>query len=215
MPPAPAPKDRFARPRRPHRAPITECLNCGESVTGRFCAACGQETHDQSVALGTLASELAGEVASFDSKLARTVLPLLFRPGFLTNEFIRGRRVRYLSPLKMYLVISALFFFVLAQQSAVKRMKLIKVNPGAAATSVQKDALTQASQEVDKSLAQAKTAQDRARLMAAQAKINAVLHPALPAAPSAKSANNLRITVARRDFNPLALPKTVELYDAH
>lgn len=200
----------ITRPRR-HRPPITHCLNCGALVAGRYCPDCGQETHDQSVALGTLASELASEALSLDSKVARTVLPLLFRPGFLTNEFNRGRRVRYLSPLKMYLVISALFFFVLAQQSAVKRLNLIQVSPDKAATRVQADALARAFQEVNTSPANAKTPSDRARLQAAQSKIKA----ALPPAPPAKPAQGLRLNLGSGDVNPHVLPKTVAAYDAH
>lgn len=213
-PPAHAPRDRFARPRRAHRVPITECLNCNAQVTGRYCQACGQETHDQSVALGTLATELASEVASFDSKLARTALPLLSRPGFLTNEFNRGRRVRYLSPLKMYLVISALFFFVLAQQNAVKRMNLITVDPGAAVSSAQKDVLTQEAQAMNKSVAEAKTAQDKAQLLAAQAKIQKALNRFSPATPRAQPAKGLKVSLGPNNVDVDTLPKTVALYDA-
>src|SRR5262245_51891783 len=45
-----------------------------------------------------------------DSRLWRTIRPLLLRPGFLTREFLRGRRARYLPPFRLYIVASVLFF---------------------------------------------------------------------------------------------------------
>lgn len=90
------------------------CLNCGTPATGKFCAECGQEIKDHSVALGPLLSDALAELASWDSKLLRTLVPLLIRPGFLTNEYNAGHRVPYLSPLKLYLTISVLFFLLLS-----------------------------------------------------------------------------------------------------
>jgi len=89
------------------------CLNCGEPTGGNFCANCGQENEHQTVAVKLLIGDLLSDLASFDSRLVRTLVPLLFRPGFLTNEYNIGRRVRYLSPFKLYLTMSVLFFVLL------------------------------------------------------------------------------------------------------
>lgn len=91
----------------------THCLNCGAAATGKFCAECGQENEDQTVAVKLLVGDLLSDLASFDSKLLRTLVPLIFRPGFLTNKYNAGKRVRYLSPLKLYLTFSVLFFLAL------------------------------------------------------------------------------------------------------
>ncbi len=95
------------------------CLNCGTPATGKFCAECGQEIKDHSVALGPLLSEGLAELASWDSKLFRTLVPLVIRPGFLTNEYNACHRVPYLSPLKLYLIISVLFFLLLSWQNPI------------------------------------------------------------------------------------------------
>ena len=95
------------------------CLNCGAAATGRFCAECGQEIKEHSVSLGPLLSEGLSELASWDSKLFRTLMPLLFRPGFLTNQYNAGKRVPYLSPIKLYLTVSVLFFLLLAWQNPI------------------------------------------------------------------------------------------------
>lgn len=96
------------------------CLNCNHPVSGNFCANCGQENEDQTVAVKLLFTDFLAELASFDSKLVRTVVPLMIRPGFLTNEYNAGRRVSYLSPLKLYLVTSLVYFLVLS--SVIARM---------------------------------------------------------------------------------------------
>lgn len=54
---------------------------------------------------------------TFDSKIVRSFRPLLFKPGFLTTEFLNGRRVRYIPPLRMYLFVSILFFLLLSLQT--------------------------------------------------------------------------------------------------
>jgi hypothetical protein len=93
---------------------LDHCLNCGAAVASNYCSECGQEAEDRTTGLKPLFSDLMAEMASFDSKLVRTVGPLLFQPGFLTNAYNEGKRVRYLSPLKMYLVASVVFFLILA-----------------------------------------------------------------------------------------------------
>ncbi len=49
----------------------------------------------------------------FDSKFFRTILPLIIRPGFLTREFMKGKRKSYLEPFKLFLVISVIYFLLL------------------------------------------------------------------------------------------------------
>ncbi len=58
--------------------------------------------------------ELLDDVISWDSRFWRTLLPLMFRPGFLTAEFIVGRRARYVSPFRLYLIVSFLLFLVIS-----------------------------------------------------------------------------------------------------
>lgn len=57
--------------------------------------------------------DFLGDYFTFDSLIIRSVSPLMFNPGFLTNEFIAGRRVRYIPPLRMFIFISIVFFLIL------------------------------------------------------------------------------------------------------
>ena len=92
------------------------CLNCGEVLTGQHCSHCGQPAKVRVLSLWGLTKDVVGDLLDVDSRVWRTLWPLAFRPGLLTQEFLRGRRASYTPPFRMYLVLS-LVFFVLASFS--------------------------------------------------------------------------------------------------
>jgi hypothetical protein len=106
---------------------LTHCLNCGQPTEGNFCSNCGQENEDQTASLKAVAEDFLDDVIHFDSRLVRTLLPLIFKPGLLTIEYNRGRRVSYLSPYRMYLFVSAVFFLLLAYSSSFKQIAIVNV----------------------------------------------------------------------------------------
>lgn len=87
------------------------CANCGAQLTGAFCQACGQSAHIHRTLLHMLEEFLHG-LLHFDARAWRTLPMLAFRPGTLTREVINGRRVRYISPLALFLFAVFLMFFV-------------------------------------------------------------------------------------------------------
>lgn len=89
------------------------CLNCGAIVQERFCTRCGQENVEPTETVGSLVNHFFEDLTHFDGKFFVTVKDLLLRPGFLTREYVAGRRMRYLNPIRMYVFISALFFLAL------------------------------------------------------------------------------------------------------
>lgn len=94
--------------------PATRCANCGEPLGGPFCAACGQESRNPArLSVGELVRDWAGDVLTFDSRLFRTLGPLVGRPGLLTREYLAGRRRRYVPPLRLFVFISLVMFLVL------------------------------------------------------------------------------------------------------
>lgn len=88
------------------------CKNCGAPLAGPFCAQCGQEARRRIVPFPRFAAETLREFFSFDTRFLRTLWALFRRPGFLTNEYVAGRRVRFMPPLRFYLLASFLFFFL-------------------------------------------------------------------------------------------------------
>jgi hypothetical protein len=98
------PSARESRPR-----PVA-CLNCGSTLVEAFCARCGQRNVDVRIPARDLALDAVEDGLSLDSRVARTVAPFLFLPGFLTVEWTSGRRARFSSPLRLYLLTSFVFF---------------------------------------------------------------------------------------------------------
>jgi len=79
------------------------CLNCGAPLSGPYCGACGQKAHVHRSVLHAVEEFLHG-IVHFDSKFWRTLPLLLFRPGKLTREYVRGRRARYVAPVALFLL---------------------------------------------------------------------------------------------------------------
>jgi Protein of unknown function (DUF3667) len=86
------------------------CPNCGGDVTGAYCAGCGQKQSSVDVTVGAFVSETAQELTSWDGKIPSTLRALFFQPGVLTVDFLAGRRARWLSPLRLYLLCGVAFF---------------------------------------------------------------------------------------------------------
>lgn len=89
------------------------CRNCGATMAGAYCSACGQSSHLHRSLLH-LAEEVAHGVLHFDAKGWRTLPLLIARPGVLTRRYIDGQRVRYVSPLALFLFTVFLMFFVVS-----------------------------------------------------------------------------------------------------
>ncbi len=88
----------------------SHCLNCQTPLHGPFCARCGQDTHHSARSLKSLLHEAFESLTHLDGRLWGTLRALLIRPGHLTVEHLADRRVRYIPPFRLYLVISLLFF---------------------------------------------------------------------------------------------------------
>jgi hypothetical protein len=107
---APAPSA-VVQPTTPAPAAL-HCENCGATVTQKYCAACGQRVDPPVHSLWHFLEVALEDLTHADSRLWSTLAALLFKPGFLTREFLAGRRARYLPPVRLYLVLSVLFFLV-------------------------------------------------------------------------------------------------------
>jgi len=93
------------------------CLNCETDLIGPFCYYCGQPDKNFMRFFPVLMRELMEDFFDLDSRLMRTLKPLLFRPGKLTRDYLDGRRFRYTPPLRLY-IFSSMAFFILAAMLA-------------------------------------------------------------------------------------------------
>jgi hypothetical protein len=87
------------------------CPNCGHQAE-HFCPHCGQKQHGGHPSLHHFARELIQETLSVEGRLFTTLRSVLTRPGQLTLDFIEGRRARHISPLRLFLIVFAIFFLV-------------------------------------------------------------------------------------------------------
>lgn len=97
----------------PRAAEARHCENCGAALSGPYCSQCGQHHHEHPVhSFWHFMQEATEDLTHADSRLWQTVYALLLRPGFLTEEFLAGHRARYLPPVRLYLVVSVIFFLI-------------------------------------------------------------------------------------------------------
>ena len=102
----------FSRRRKVQPPPSPYCENCGAPMAGPFCAQCGQAAIDYRRSFRHIIVDVLDSFLNWDSKFFATIGWLIARPWHLTNQFLAGRRVRYVHPLRLYLLVSILFFFV-------------------------------------------------------------------------------------------------------
>ena len=115
----------FGRKRR-GRAPLTHCENCGAPLTGHYCAQCGQQAIDYRRSFRHVIVDVLDSFLNWDSKFFATIGLLIAKPWQLTNDFLAGKRVRYVHPLRLYLLASILFFF--AANYSAKSIRLQRGN---------------------------------------------------------------------------------------
>jgi len=102
----------FSRRRKAQPPPLPYCENCRAPMGGPFCAQCGQAAVDYRRSFRHIIVDVLDSFLNWDSKFFATIGWLIARPWHLTNQFLAGRRVRYVHPLRLYLLVSILFFFV-------------------------------------------------------------------------------------------------------
>ncbi|HTY07986.1 MAG TPA: DUF3667 domain-containing protein [Candidatus Edwardsbacteria bacterium] len=105
------PKDTAPEQAKPEQP---RCRNCGSELSGRYCSQCGQEHVEDRSRARRLFKEFLRDEFQFNSRMSRTILPLLFQPGFLSQEYLDGKRTRYLPPLRSYMMLSIALFVLVA-----------------------------------------------------------------------------------------------------
>lgn len=110
--------------------PSASCLNCETSLAGEYCHRCGQQaftTHH--FALSHFLRHALHDMTHFDSKIFRSLLPLVFKPGFLTAEYVAGRQKNYIKPITMFVLVN-LFFFLVVHRMGMLNWTMAGVTAG-------------------------------------------------------------------------------------
>jgi len=119
---------RFRRRKDRYRE-LKQCENCGAQLTGPYCGQCGQAAVDYRRSFRHVVADVLESFLNWDSKFFSTIALLILKPWRLTNEFLAGKRVRYVNPLRLYLLASILFFFAVNYGAKGLRFEPGKLSP--------------------------------------------------------------------------------------
>ncbi|MBT7950512.1 MAG: DUF3667 domain-containing protein [Gammaproteobacteria bacterium] len=89
------------------------CENCGVTLQGDFCHVCGQTKQSSSRFFGSILMDLLDNLFSYDSRVYKTLVPLMLRPGYVCSEYLSGKRASFLPPFRLYLFASIVFFLLI------------------------------------------------------------------------------------------------------
>ena len=132
------------------------CLNCHHVVQERFCPNCGQENIETRKTFHHLFIHFFEDLTHYENAFWKTIRNLLLRPGALTKVYLSGKRMSYLAPVRLYIFISFVTFFIVAMLPEEKRDDVVKVkndgkgwtfNSGTEEEKRQRDSITKAVQK--------------------------------------------------------------------
>lgn len=106
-----------------------QCLNCDAPLHGAFCSQCGQRAIPPHPTVHELAGDAVDEFTGWDGRFISTVKMLFRRPGELTRQWIEGRRVAFVSPFRVYLTASVLYFLVTASAPNLRQGGGVDLGP--------------------------------------------------------------------------------------
>jgi hypothetical protein len=93
-------------------APRPACQNCGAPLLGEHCYACGQPVKGLVRHFTSIMGDFLDSVLNIDARVFRTLWPLFSKPGYLSLEYFEGHRVRFVSPVRLFVFLSIVTFFV-------------------------------------------------------------------------------------------------------
>ncbi|MCU4154640.1 DUF3667 domain-containing protein [Carboxylicivirga sp. A043] len=131
----------------PNETELITCKNCDYQFTGKFCSNCGQSVKELERPLRFMIADFMGTIITFDTRLVKTLVTILFKPGYLTIDYLSGKRARYMPPFRFYLFISFVMFLLMSlvtnksikdnYDSTKEDIKTVKNEVAAVADSVQ------------------------------------------------------------------------------
>ncbi len=92
----------------------TECLNCGQplDLSDIYCPYCSQLNSTKQLSFSDFFAEFINSIVSFDSRLRYTIKDLLFKPGIITRNYVKGQRLKYANPFRFFLSVSIIYFIL-------------------------------------------------------------------------------------------------------
>ena len=114
------------------------CENCHTALSGAFCHACGQPAHNPLKSFSHAVEDVFESFWHLDGRIFRSLYELWI-PGRIARNYLDGQRVRYLPPLRLFVIMSLFAFFV-ARLSVATDSELIQVRGSESAFATLTDA---------------------------------------------------------------------------
>jgi hypothetical protein len=103
------------------------CLNCNYVAENRFCPNCGQENIETRKTFHHLFLHFFEDLTHYENAFWKTIKNLIFKPSSLTKEYLSGKRMSYLAPVRLYIFISFVAFFLLSVMPDASQ-EIVKIN---------------------------------------------------------------------------------------
>ena len=85
------------------------CKNCGNTFQGNYCPHCGQNRHTPRFTIRNAFQNILSGFFNIDHGFSRNLIELLYRPGYMIRDYLRGKRVHYYKPFQTLFVLAALY----------------------------------------------------------------------------------------------------------
>jgi hypothetical protein len=142
------------------------CLNCNARVFGPYCHVCGQHNIEPKETAIGLVVHFFNDITHFEGKFISSLRHLIFRPGFLTLEYERGRRASYMNPVRMYVFASAFFFILFFSFFSGADKNIIRANENKDSVKPKKPVVNSSSDFFkEQALKEAKNKEDSAKVI--------------------------------------------------
>jgi hypothetical protein len=116
--------------------PLSACANCGAPLYGKYCYACGQPVEGLVRHFGSVLGDVADSLLNIDARIAKTLLPLYFRPGKLTLDYFEGKRARYVTPFRLVFFLAIIAFFAIQLSLRAESARFVQFEPSPTVSSV-------------------------------------------------------------------------------
>jgi hypothetical protein len=91
---------------------LTNCLNCGAPVSGKYCHECGQKAHINRLTAKALMDEVIHFFTHVEETFLKTTYHFIIKPGITSLNYIEGKRKRYQKPVSFFLIWTGIYILL-------------------------------------------------------------------------------------------------------